>query len=63
MRVREFLQLWRGNFEILDEMDNVLCMHVMEPIYNELKYEIVQAAWFAYEKENNDHIMVIKVNI
>lgn len=63
MRVRDFLQLWRGNFEILDKMDNVLCMHVMEPIYNELKYEIVQAAWFAYEKENNDHIMIIKVNI
>ena len=63
MRVREFLQLWRGNFEILDEMDNVLCMHVMEPIYNELKYEIVQAAWFAYDKESNDHIMVIKVNV
>ena len=63
MRVRDFLQLWRGNFEILDKMDNVLCMHVIEPIYNELKYEIVQAAWFAYEKENNDHIMIIKVNI
>ena len=63
MTIREFLQLWRGNFEILDEMDNVLCMHVTEPIYNELKYEIVQAAWFAYEKENNDHIMVIKVNL
>lgn len=63
MRVREFLQLWRGNFEILDERDNILCMHVMDPIYNELKYEIVQDAWFAYEKENNDHIMVIKVNV
>ena len=63
MRVREFLQLWRGNFEILDEMDNVLCMHVMDPIYNELKYEIVQAACFVYEKESNDHIMIIKVNV
>ena len=63
MRVREFLQLWRGNFEILDDMDNVLCMHVIEPIYDELKYEIVQAAWFAYDKENNDHIMIIKVNL
>lgn len=63
MRVREFLQLWRGNFEILDEMDNILCMHVMEPIYNELKYEIVQAAWFAYDKDSNYHIMVIKVNV
>ena len=63
MRVREFLQLWRGTFEILDEMDNSLCMHVMEPIYNELKYEIVQAAWLAYNKESNDHIMIIKVNV
>ena len=63
MRVREFLQLWRGNFEILDAENTILCMHVMEPIYNELKYEIVQAAWFAYEKESNDHIMVIKVDV
>ena len=63
MRIREFLQLWRGNFEILDEKHNILCMHVMDPIYNELKYEIVQAAWFAYDKENNDHIMIIKVNV
>ena len=63
MRVREFLQLWRGNFEILDEMYNVLCMHVMDPIYDKLKYEIVEDAWFAYEKESNDHIIVIKVNV
>lgn len=63
MNVREFLQLWRGNFEILDEMDNVLCMNVTEPIYNALKYEIVQNAWFAYEKESNDHLMIIKVNV
>ena len=63
MNIREFLQLWRGNFEILDAKNNVLCMHVMEPIYNELKYEIVQSAWFAYEKESNDHIMIIKVNV
>ena len=62
MRVREFLQLWRGNFEILDAKDNILCMHVVEPIYSELKYEIVQAAWFAYEKDSNDYIMVIKVD-
>lgn len=63
MRVREFLQLWRGNFEIIDEMYNILCMHVTEPIYNELKYEIVQDAWFAYEKESTDHIMIIKVAV
>ena len=63
MRVREFLQLWRGNFEILDAKNNILCMHIMEPIYNELKYEIVQAAWFAYDKESNDHIMIIKVDV
>ena len=63
MQVKEFLHLWSGNFEILDEMDTVLCMHVTEPTYNELKYEIVQAAWFAYEKESNDHIMIIKVNV
>lgn len=63
MRVREFLQLWRGNFEILDVKDNILCMHVMDSIYNELKYEIVQAAWFEYDKDSNDHIMVIKVNV
>lgn len=63
MNIRAFLQLWRGNFEIIDQDNNIICMHVMEPIYNELKYEIVQAAWFSYEKESNDHIMIIKVNL
>lgn len=63
MRIRDFLQLWRGNFEIIDQDNNIICMHVMDPIYNELKYEIVQAAWFAYDKDSNDHIMVIKVNL
>ena len=63
MSIRDFLQLWRGNFEIIDQGNNIICMHEMEPIYNELKYEIVQAAWFAYDKESNDYIMVIKVNV
>ena len=63
MSIRDFLQLWRGNFEIIDAENNILCMHVMEPIYNELKYEIVQSAWFAYDKESNEHIMIIKVNV
>ena len=63
MSVRDFLQLWRGNFEIINQDTAIICMDMMDPMYESLKCKIIDLAWFLCDKENNDHIMIIKVDI
>ena len=62
MRVRDFLQLWRGNFEIIDREGEIICISVMDPNYNMLRYEKIQSAWFCFDGHSQDHIMVIRID-